>query len=68
MEYEIMKKFVDILHNNPNRAYGFISCNYTEFSKFELKEIILELLYVIHGEEGKILLSVGEELKNTFLD
>lgn len=46
----IMKQFVEILKNNPDKAYDFIANNAHMFSKYELADIIKELLYGIYSE------------------
>lgn len=65
---EMMKKFVEVLKNNPNHAYDFIANNYWKMSKEELASITKELLYAIHYfnklEEKEILESVGTELED----
>lgn len=67
-----MKKFVEVLKNNPNHAYDFIADNYWQMSKEELASITKELLYAIyyfHKEEKKeILESVGIELEDMLGD
>lgn len=65
---EMMKKFIEVLKNNPNHAYDFIANNYWKMSKEELASITKELLYAIHYfnklEEKEILESVGTELED----
>lgn len=67
-----MNEFIEILKNNPNHAYDFISNNYYKMSKDELKDIIKELLYVIHttnkNEHDEMLESVGDELIELYED
>lgn len=70
MDYD--KMFVDILKDTDDEkgsAYDFIATKYNEFSKYELKEIILECLYAIYragreitGGEQAILREIGENL------
>lgn len=45
-----MNQFVEILKNNPDKAYDFIANNAHMFSKYELVDIIKELLYGIYSE------------------
>ena len=65
---EMMKKFIEVLKNNPNHAYDFIANNYWKMSKEELASITKELLYAIHYfnklQEKEILESVGTELED----
>ena len=42
-----MAEFTDVLQNNPDHAYDFISNNYYKFDKDELVNIIKELLLSI---------------------
>lgn len=46
----IMKQFIQILRNNPDKAFDFISNNSYLFSKNELVDIIKELLYSIYND------------------
>lgn len=67
---DIMKEFIEVLKNNPNRAYDFICNNYYKMSKEELKDIVKELLYAVHDntdkvEHNKILDDVAMELAET---
>ena len=68
-----MKEFVEVLKNNPNGAFDYISNNYYKFSKDELKDIIKELLYSIEentihkSEYNKVLYDAATELED-FLD
>ena len=43
-----MMDFTEILKNNPQKAYDFISCNYDLLNKSQLADIIKELLYSLH--------------------
>ena len=45
-----MQQFMEILRNDPNKAYDFIANNSYMFSKYELVDIIKELLYAIYHE------------------
>ena len=75
---EMMKKFVEVLKNNPNHAYDFISNNSYLFSKSELTDIIKELLYGIYTEaqhglidnadHDKILLNTAEGLEENYTE
>lgn len=54
----IMRNFVETLETELARkeecsAYDFIVENYMDFSKSELKDIIKELLYAVHGAEQR---------------
>jgi hypothetical protein len=68
-----MKKFIEVLENNPDSAYDYISNNYYKMSKDELRDIAKELLYVIYDKttktEQKLMLSnVAEELKSFYTE
>ena len=55
MSYEnthAMMEFTEVLKNEPNKAYDFISCNAYRFSHAGLTDIIKELLYSIHYHIG----------------
>lgn len=45
-----MMQFMETLRNNPDNAYDFIANNSHMFSKYELADIIKELLYGIYYE------------------
>lgn len=72
----IMNQFVEILRNNPNKAYDFIANNGHLFSKCELVDIIKELLYGIYHEaewglittadHNKILANTADELADIY--
>lgn len=67
---DIMKEFVELLKNNPDGAYDFISNNYHKMSKEELKNVAKELLYAIYdkvdkAEHNKILYDVAIEIEMT---
>ena len=47
---DAMKKFVEILRNNPDEAFDYIANNGYKFSSYELQSIIKELLYGIYYE------------------
>lgn len=68
-----MNEFIEILKNNPNVAYDFISNNYYKMSNDELKDIVKELLYAIHVHTTEerhdwILEAVAEELEQTYVE
>ena len=69
----MMMKFVEILRNNPNHAYDFISQNAWNFSKDELRDIIKEFLYAVSYDSverelvrNEILNDVAEELNDMY--
>ena len=74
----VIKEFVEILRNNPNKAYDFISNNYHRFSKSEMVDIVKELLYGIYHEaeyglitkadHDKILENAADELEESWAD
>lgn len=45
-----MNEFVEVLRNNPNKAFDFIANNGYKFSKSELVDIAKELFYGIYFE------------------
>ena len=65
---DLRKQYLEALENA--NGYDFIAKNYYEFSKEELKDIILELDYAIHSEAKhfasaeEIYTSASEELKD----
>lgn len=69
-----MKKLIKVMMNRDDssrKTYGTIFDRYLEFSKDELKSIILELLYAIHSDtddyqESAILYDAGENLKERY--
>lgn len=66
-----MAQFTEILRNNPNHAYDFISNNYWKMSKEELANIAKELLYgveeyVLKGEFKAIMENVAVELDEQY--
>ena len=69
-----MKEFIEVLKNNPDHAYDYISNNYYKFSKDELKDIIKELLFSIHtntmhkAEHNKFLLDAATELEDFYAE
>lgn len=69
-----MKSFINVLKNNPNSAYDFISNHYYEMSKEELRDITKELLFAIYdniintAEHDKILKDVAEELEDYYVE
>lgn len=68
-----MKEFIELLENNPDKAYDFISNNYYKMSKDELKDITKELLYAMYDkmtkeEHNMALADVAEELKSFYTE
>lgn len=69
-----MKEFIEVLKNNPDGAFDFISNNYYKFSKDELRDIIKELLYSIHSntihkaEHNKFLYDAATELEDFYTE
>ena len=66
-----MKELIEVLKNNPNKAYDFIANNYYKMDKSELADFVKELLYSIHTntdetEHDKILKDAGEELAENY--
>lgn len=66
-----MKEFIEIMKNNPDKAYEFICNNYYKMSKEELKDIAKELLYAIYDnvttwEHDRILKNTAEELEEMY--
>ena len=49
-----MKKLVEIMQNEPEKAYDYITNYYTSFSKSELASICKELLYSIYKNCDRI--------------
>lgn len=74
----IMQNFIDILSNEPYKAFDFICNNCHEFSKGELTDIVKELLYGIYwqskfgtiteSDHDAILIHAAEELTDYYLD
>lgn len=72
----IMKQFVEILRNNPDKAFDFIANNYHLFSKNELADVAKELLYGIYYEaeyglittsdHNKILENAADQLEESY--
>ena len=75
-ENNVMKEFMEILRNNPDKAFDFICNNYHLFSKGELADVVKELLYGIyyeseHGllttaDHNKILENTADQLEETY--
>ena len=65
-----MEEFIDVLKNQPDEAYDYISNNYGKFSKDELVSITKELLYSINvnvpREQDEILDYAADELCNWY--
>lgn len=69
----VMMQFTEVLRNNPNHAYDFISNNYWKMDKEELASVIKELLYALYHntnevEQEEILEDVGIELDDQYED
>ena len=70
---ETMKEFIELLENNPEKAYDFICNNYYKMSKDELKDVARELLYAMYDkmtkeENSEALADVAEELKSSYTE
>ena len=70
---ETMKEFIELLENNPEKAYDFICNNYYKMSKDELKDVARELLYAMYDkmtkeEHSEALADVAEELKSSYTE
>ena len=68
-----MEEFIELLENNPDGAYDYISNNYHKMSKDELKDIAKELLYAMYDkmtktEHNEALADVAEELKSFYME
>lgn len=68
-----MKEFIEVLENNPDGAYDYISNEYYKMSKDELKDIAKELLYAMYDkmtkeEHNLALADVAEELKSFYTE
>lgn len=66
-----MKALIEVLKNNPNNAYDYLTSNYYKMSKEELKDVAKELLYSIYentleSEQNKILKDAAEELADQY--
>lgn len=59
----MISQFLDAL--SENKEYDFISNNYTNMSKFELRSIILEYIYAVHysSEHPHETLSLEEDIR-----
>lgn len=66
----IVMEFVHILRNNPDEAYNFFANNYHKFSKYEMVDIIKELLYGIYHEVeyGMIIKADHDHILSTTAD
>lgn len=72
----IVMEFVHILRNNPDGAYNFFANNYHKFSKYELVDVIKELLYgiyyeaeygmIIKSDHDHILANTANELEDIY--
>jgi len=47
-----MMDFTEVLKNEPQKAYDFISCNAYRFTHEGLTEILKEILYSVHYHVG----------------
>ena len=70
---EVIKEFIELLENNPDKAYDFISNEYYRMDKDTLKDITKELLYAMYDkmtkeEHDKALADVAEELKSFYTE
>lgn len=70
---DVMKEFIKLLENNPDKAYDFISNESYRMSKDELKDIAKELLYAMYDkmtkeEHNEALADVAEELKSFYTE
>jgi hypothetical protein len=68
-----MEKFVEVLRNNPNHAYDFISNNGHTFNKTELIDIIKEFIYAVANRVDKfdresVWDNVAEELAEQYTE
>lgn len=66
-----MKALIEVLKNNPNNAYDYLTSNYYKMSKEELKDFAKELLYSVYentleSEQNKILKDAAEELTDQY--
>lgn len=69
----IMAQFTEVLKNNPNHAYDFISNSYWKMDKAELADIVKELLYEIYSsttqsQNNMMLEHVGLELDELYTE
>ena len=70
---EVIKEFIAILENNPDKAYDFISNEYYRMDRDTLKDITKELLYAMYDkmtkeEHNEALADVAEELKSFYTE
>lgn len=70
IESIVMAEFIDCLENTPTRSYDFIAGKYWKMDKYELANIVKELLYAISKrvDEEDILSDVAEELKEYYAE
>lgn len=64
-----MEKFIKALEQD--KAYDYIANNYYNYTKDELKDIILELLYGIYTNDTNYMQtyeSIVEEIKERYID
>lgn len=67
-----MSEFIEILMTNPKHAYDFIANHAHEFSKSELRRIILEIIFASmdwcnKSEFDYLMNDVAQELISEFL-
>ena len=67
----IMEKFIEVLRSNPDHAFDFICQKGHLFTKYELQNVVKELLYAIHYnltemEHDEILSDTADELSDTY--
>lgn len=70
---DVIKEFIEVLENNPHKAYDFISNEYYRMDKDTLKDIAKELLYAMYDkmtkeEHDEALADVAEELKSFYTE
>lgn len=70
---EVIKEFIEVLENNPDKAYDFISNEYYRMDRDTLKDIAKELLYAMYDkmtkeEHNEALADVAEELKSFYTE
>ena len=75
---ENMKEFIEILRNEPDKAFDFIANNGWKFSKTELVDIAKELLYgiyhetewglIVKADHDKILKNAADELEEIYTE
>lgn len=63
-----MEEFINILMNEPEKAYGYFANNYYEFSKSEIVDITKEFIYAIYNapQFDTQMYNIGFELGNYY--